>query len=406
MAFGLDTAAVAAYQQQQQLANLQASMAPQQQQLATFGVPGSGPVVAGGGASPASNASNNSLSQFLSSYGGGGGGAAPQLQIPNAPTMPNFNASAAAPGGGQYNSQIQQLIAQLQQQASQSDSVLSDRANQQIAAQRSVLDRRANQDVQRSLAQNGLLPTGGLASRMREQISRPYEEQLAASAESINSNLQQQRGATANNLLSSVSGLQNAQTGAAADAQRLQMQAQMNQYQMQMGQYEAQVRASESAYQHAMDAYQMQQQQQQQQMAQQQAAQQRYATQSSGGGGTSYGPSINAGQNSFLDSGVQPRDLYNQMVNDQRASETRNYNQGMAGRANSGYTFTGNTGNGMSSAGSATGISMNGPLVSGSYRAPAQSQQGYGVGSMYPGAYGGSYGNPATDNYMTGGWGA
>lgn len=287
-----------------------AAAAQPQQRLATF-APGAQTSTPFGQNLGSGNASNNALSQFLSTYGASGGvGAAPQLQVPTAPTMPNFAATnGTGAGAGRYDAQIQQLIAQLQQQSSQSDSVLNDRANQQIAAQRSVLDRRANQDVQRSLAQNGLLPTGGLASRMRQQISAPYEEQLAASAANINNGLQQQRSATANNLLSSVSGLQNAQTAAANDAIRLQQQAQMQAWQMQVDQYNASVRQSESAYSRALDAYDRQQAQQQAQQARQQAA---YQAASGGGGGTMTGSVTgwNGGVNGFLDSGRQPEQTY------------------------------------------------------------------------------------------------
>ena len=314
MAWGINTGAVQAYQQQQQLANLQASMAPQQQQYASVvpsGSGGGGPAFAGSGGSTSSLNANSILSQYLN--GAGGSPTPPTLQLPNMPTAPNYSANGSASITNPYDSQIRALVAQLQGQAAQSDSALSDRANQQIAAQRAVLDRRANQDVQRSLAANGLLPTGGLAARMREQISRPYEEQLAASSADINANMRSQRDATANNLISSLSNIQNASASYALDQQRLQQQAARDQWQMQVDRYNQEAAANQTAYSRALDAYNMNLQQQDRaraQQAQQQAAYQSAMTGGGGGGGTNFGPPINAGSNSFLQSGVQPEQVY------------------------------------------------------------------------------------------------
>lgn len=395
MAWGINTGAVQAYQQQQQLANLQASMAPQQQQYASVvpsGSGGGGPAFAGSGGGTSSLNANSILSQYLN--GAGGSPTPPALQLPNMPTAPNYSASGSLSTSSPYDAQIRQIVAQLQGQAAQSDSALSDRANQQIAAQRAVLDRRANQDVQRSLAANGLLPTGGLAARMREQISRPYEESLAASAADINANMRSQRDATANNLISSLSNIQNASASYALDQQRLQQQAARDQWQMQVDRYNQEAAANQTAYSRALDAYNMNLQQQDRARAQQAQQQAAYQASSGGGyasGGGGGGYAINAGQNSFLEEGTQPRDLYQNMVNQQRASEARNYNRGMADRFNAsngstgnGYTFTGNTGNGVSSAGSYTGISMNGPLV-GSVGGVVS-----GAGQQAAGGYGGS----------------
>lgn len=404
MAWGINTGAVQAYQQQQQLANLQASMAPQQQQYASVvpsGSGGGGPAFAGSGGG--GNASDNSLASFLASQGistgGGGSPTPPTLQLPNMPTAPNYSASGSLSTSSPYDAQIRQLVAQLQGQAAQSDSALSDRANQQIAAQRAVLDRRANQDVQRSLAANGLLPTGGLAARMREQISRPYEESLAASAADINANMRSQRDATANNLISSLSNIQNASASYALDQQRLQQQAARDQWQMQVDRYNQEAAANQTAYSRALDAYNMNLQQQDRARAQQARQQAAYQASSGGGyasGGGGGGYAINAGQNSFLEQGTQPRDLYQNMVNQQRASEARNYNQAAADRFNSGstnsgqgqYTFSGNTGNGVSSAGSAMASQfgpMVGSIVSG---AGQQAAGGYGGSSAYNAAMG------------------
>lgn len=387
-----------------QWAKLAASMAPQPQRLATglgAGGQGSGPAFGGTGGSAASNASNssnssNSLSSYLSNLP-----AVPTLQTAQRPTMPTYNASTSSTPSP-YASQIQQLMAQLQAQASQSDSALTDRVNQQIAAQRGVLDRRANDDVTRSLAQNGLLAAGGQAARMRQQISLPYEEMLAANAAQLNGTLSSQRTATQNNLMQSLASLQNADRGAAAEAQRLQMEAQRLDYQAQMNQYDMAMRANETAYQRAMDQYQIQQQQRAQQAAASQAAQQTAARAAqvgggSGGGGTVYGPSINAGSNSFLESGVQPRDLYNQGLAADRANQQRQYDMAMADRQN--RQRAGLDGNGVSSAGSYTGISMNGPLVSGSYQASSPTNYG-GYGTSGYNSGGGSY-TPGQNGYAT-----
>lgn len=386
MAWGINTGAVQAYQQQQQLANLQASMAPQQQQYASVvpsGSGGGGPAFAGSGGG--GNASDNSLASFLASQGistgGGGSPTPPTLQLPNMPTAPNYSASGSFSTSSPYDAQIRQLVAQLQGQAAQSDSAMSDRANQQIAAQRAVLDRRANQDVQRSLAANGLLPTGGLAARMREQISRPYEESLAASAADINANMRSQRDATANNLISSLSNIQNASASYALDQQRLQQQAARDQWQMQVDRYNQEAAANQTAYSRALDAYNMNLQQQDRARAQQARQQAAYQASSGGGyasgGGTSYGPGINAGQNSFLEQGLQPSQLYQQHQNMAESTNGQvgdNYmssgnqrlraqQQAAAAAAQQNRINSGLAGNGISSAGSYTGISMNGPLV-------------------------------------------
>lgn len=296
------------------------------------------------------------------------------------PTAPNYSASGSLSTSNPYDAQIRQIVAQLQGQAAQSDSALSDRANQQIAAQRAVLDRRANQDVQRSLAANGLLPTGGLAARMREQISRPYEESLAASAADINANMRSQRDATANNLISSLSNIQNASATYALDQQRLQQQAARDQWQMQVDRYNQEAAANQTAYSRALDAYNMNLQQQDRARAQQAQQQAAYQASSGGGyasGGGGGGYAINAGQNSFLEQGLQPSQLYQQHQNMAESTNGQvgdNYmssgnqrlraqQQAAAAAAQQNRINSGLAGNGISSAGSYTGISMNGPLV-------------------------------------------
>lgn len=304
----------------------------------------------------------------------------------------------------QQNPQLQAIISQLQAQAAQSNSVLSDQANQQIAAQRAVMERQTGQGVTRSLAANGLLPTGGQSARMEQQLRQPMEEQLASYGANVNQNLQTQRNGTANNLLQQLTALQGQDRAGQFDQQRFALDQQRAQYDMQMTNYNAQVRASESAYQRAMDQYNQSLTQRQQGSSSSSGGSGGYASGGGGGGGggTSVGASINAGQNSFLDQGRQPRDVYNNMLANDRAQQQRNS-----------YQYTGGTGNGVSSAGSSTGVSMNGPLVGGSGASggwnpqqSAQSQQGFGVGGMYPTPYGGNYGNPYTDNVNTGGWGA
>lgn len=304
---------VDSYAQQQaqaQWAQMAANAANQQPQYAVTASPGSGPAFAGTGGSTSSLNANSILSQYLN--GAGGSPTPPTLQLPNMPTAPNYSASGSASITNPYDSQIRALVAQLQGQAAQSDSALSDRANQQIAAQRAVLDRRANQDVQRSLAANGLLPTGGLAARMREQISRPYEESLAASAADINANMRSQRDATANNLISSLSNIQNASASYALDQQRLQQEAARDQWRMQVDRYNQEAAANQTAYSRALDAYNMNLQQQDRARAQQAQQQAAYQASSGGGGGSMTGSvsGWNGGQNGFLDSGRQPEETY------------------------------------------------------------------------------------------------
>ena len=431
MAWGINTGAVQAYQQQQQLANLQASMAPQQQQYASVvpsGSGGGGPAFAGSGGSTSSLNANSILSQYLN--GAGGSPTPPTLQLPNMPTAPNYSASGSLSTSSPYDAQIRQLVAQLQGQAAQSDSAMSDRANQQIAAQRAVLDRRANQDVQRSLAANGLLPTGGLAARMREQISRPYEESLAASAADINANMRSQRDATANNLISSLSNIQNASATYALDQQRLQQQAARDQWQMQVDRYNQEAAANQTAYSRALDAYNMNLQQQDRARAQQ--AQQQAAYQASTGGGGSMTGSVsgwNGGQNGFLDSGRQPEETYamhqqigrltNGQVGDsyfspgnqqlraqqeQRAAQVQlNRGNGLTSSGSNfnpndpfGQTLASNSSGGMYGGGSSGGYGTGGSYGSNAYNAAM------GIGGIVGGAgqqLGGTLGSYANSNY-------
>ena len=431
MAWGINTGAVQAYQQQQQLANLQASMAPQQQQYASVvpsGSGGGGPAFAGEGGSTSSLNANSILSQYLN--GAGGSPTPPTLQLPNMPTAPNYSASGSLSTSSPYDAQIRQLVAQLQGQAAQSDSAMSDRANQQIAAQRALLDRRANQDVQRSLAANGLLPTGGLAARMREQISRPYEESLAASAADINANMRSQRDATANNLISSLSNIQNASATYALDQQRLQQQAARDQWQMQVDRYNQEAAANQTAYSRALDAYNMNLQQQDRARAQQ--AQQQAAYQASTGGGGSMTGSVsgwNGGQNGFLDSGRQPEETYamhqqigrltNGQVGDsyfspgnqqlraqqeQRAAQVQlNRGNGLTSSGSNfnpndpfGQTLASNSSGGMYGGGSSGGYGTGGSYGSNAYNAAM------GIGGIVGGAgqqLGGTLGSYANSNY-------
>lgn len=418
---------VDSYAQQQaqaQWAQMAANAANQQPQYAVTASPGSGPAFAGTGGSNA----NSILSQYLN--GAGGSPTPPTLQLPNMPTAPNYSASGSFSTSSPYDAQIRQLVAQLQGQAAQSDSALSDRANQQIAAQRAVLDRRANQDVQRSLAANGLLPTGGLAARMREQISRPYEESLAASAADINANMRSQRDATANNLISSLSNIQNASATYALDQQRLQQQAARDQWQMQVDRYNQEAAANQTAYSRALDAYNMNLQQQDRARAQQ--AQQQASYQASTGGGGSMTGSVsgwNGGQNGFLDSGRQPEETYamhqqigrltNGQVGDsyfspgnqqlraqqeQRAAQVQlNRGNGLTSSGSNfnpndpfGQTLASNSSGGMYGGGSSGGYGTGGSHGSNAYNAAR------GIGGVVGGAgqqLGGTLGSYANSNY-------
>lgn len=371
--------------QQQNLANIQAQQAAAQNtpRLAVGISSGGGvtPVIPGvaGGSSSASNISR-ALNSSLPTV--------PTLNVPTMPTAPNFNAAMQQPAN---DPRIDALVAQLQAQANESNSALADRAAQQIASQRAVLDRQAQNDVTRSLASNGLLTTGGIAARMRDQISKPYEERLTAATADINANLQQQRGQTANNLLNQLTSLQNSRQSAAADAQRLQMQQAQQQYDMQMSAWNAQMRANETAYQRAMD--------QQQLTLQQQAAsrQQTQYQQAMSGGGYSGGSMTgsvngwNGGVNSFLESGTQPRDLYNNMLTADRANQQYQYNTAMnqrnAAQPQSTWTSV-NPGNGISSAGQSASAA-GGLFVS---AANAQFQQPTGGYNYSYGPYSGATG--------------
>lgn len=355
--------------------------------------------------------------------------------------QPNGGRGAAAYGGtvagqpaagGYGDPNLDALVAQLRQQAGEADATLNDKATRQIEAQRAVAERNINQQLQKSLAASGVLPTGGLAARFRDEIAKPIDERLNAYAADVQAGLRNERTSTANNLMQQLTSLAGQRNAGALDQQRFQLEQQRlaadlaaQQQRMAMAQQDAMFNRQQAAFDAAM----------------RNAALSSQLSLSAPRGGNTGGSGVanqgggnpyeglpmtgsvtnwNGGRNSFLDSGVQPRDTYNASVmrgrttngqvgsdyNSQGNLNLRLEQQQRAMQANpnsysgasaaagmipsfaGGISSAGSMGPssagsmGMSSAGSAMG-SLYGPMV------------GSGGSGGYGGGGGGGYGNAA-----------
>ena len=350
-----------------------------------------------------------------------------QFRPPAAPQFQQYQPPQAAPdqgrGGNGYASQsssvsqnvagedprLTSILAQLQGQSALSDTALNDQAAQSVASQRAIAQRDLDTQMRRSLAANGLLPTGGHSERMRAELAAPIEERLAAMQEQARGNLVNQRTNTSNNLAQQLSELQRQKGAGALDQQRMAMEQQRMQQQFGMDQqrfqWEQQRDAQRQAYDTAMSQYELQRSAMENQLRTA-AMQQGYNSgsgsgynQQSGGGFSSQPLSSAAGwdsgQNRFLASGQQPRDTYNQSVergqqstawhsaanNDLRAEQAQRAQQAQASRP---WTSV-NSGNGVSSAGSATGIAFGGSQAAIGAAGGMGYQGGGGGSSYYPG---------------------
>lgn len=289
-----------------------------------------------------------------------------------------------AAGSAGEDPRLTAILAQLQAQAGNTDSSINDQAAQSVAAQRAVAQRGVDTQLRRSLAANGLLPTGGQSERLRNELQSPLEAQLAAAQEAARSNLVGQRTATSNTLAGQLTALQQQRLQASQLAQQQAMAQQQFGMDQQKFSWEQQQAQQKFAFDQANQQSYLAQQAFDNKLHQQ-AAQLGYQNSAAGGGGgLGAATGWNNGVNSFLDpsgggggskSGGAASGgggTYNPITGmvDPGAARTAAYNSpgNMELRAQQAakapnpstagapapYKYTGGTGNGVSSAGTDT----------------------------------------------------
>ena len=146
---------------------------------------------------------------------------------------------AAALAQYQEDPRLTAMLADLMARAQQSDADISSQANGAYEAQRKVADQQIDRQQTRSLAANGVLPTGGLAAQYRTELASPVYDRLNAQRAQTELDLRNQRDGVKQGVTSTLSGLDNnknqftlSQLSAQqqAEAQRQQLLAQ-SQYQ-------------------------------------------------------------------------------------------------------------------------------------------------------------------------------
>jgi len=171
---------------------------------------------------------------------------------------------------------LTEMLAALMQRAQQSDAEISSQANGAYDAQRKVADQQLNRQQTRSLAANGVLPTGGLAAQYFQELSAPVYDRLNAQRAQTELDLRNARDNVKQGVTSTLAGLDNnknqftlSQLSAQqqAEAQRQQLLAQ-TQYQQASLSQQAQLASQQLAAEQARA-------QQQQSLAQQQLDYQR-----------------------------------------------------------------------------------------------------------------------------------
>lgn len=117
-------------------------------------------------------------------------------------------AQADAAGGLARDPRIESLIGRLSALGNTSDSDIASKVDAMMAPQQAIVDRDINRQVTRSLAANGLLPTGGSAAQFRTEISAPIYERLANARAQATRGYEQERIGVNQGLLGSLSELQ------------------------------------------------------------------------------------------------------------------------------------------------------------------------------------------------------
>lgn len=104
---------------------------------------------------------------------------------------------------------LTQMLADLMTRAQQSDAEISSQANGAYEAQRKVADQQIDRQQTRSLAANGVLPTGGLAAQYRTELANPIYDRLNAQRAQTELDLRNQRDGVKQNVTGTLAGLDN-----------------------------------------------------------------------------------------------------------------------------------------------------------------------------------------------------
>lgn len=209
-----------------------------------------------------------------------------------------------------------QMIAALMERANQSDAQINSQADDAYNAQRKVTEAEAQKQTTRSLAANGVLPTGGLASQYYNEISTPLFDRINAQRAQTVLDLRNARDNVKQGVTSTLAGLDNnknqytlsqiqAQRQAELQRQQLLAQAQYQQASLaQQGQLASQQLAADQAraaqqasLAQAQLDYQKQSDAQRLAFSKEQAALENQRFYAGGGGGN--GGGVGGGGNSF-----------------------------------------------------------------------------------------------------------
>lgn len=160
----------------------------------------------GGGLSGGSSFAGGS-----NSFPGGGGGVSVQSLLSQADSV----------GGIPQDPRVSGLIDRLSALGNRSDDDIASRVDALMAPQQAIIDRDINRQVTRSLAANGLLPTGGSAAQFRSEISAPIYERLANARAQAARGYEQERLSVNQGLLGTLNDMQ--QNAEVARNQRAQL---------------------------------------------------------------------------------------------------------------------------------------------------------------------------------------
>lgn len=171
---------------------------------APYNPPNIAQVIANRGGTPYQPASGGGGS----TAGSGGGGLASYQGVPGGRSGSGYT-SASSGTSLPYGSKLDELIAILQGHLTANDSQIASQADALYQAQRAVADREINSQVQNALGANGVLPTGGLASRLYQELSAPITDRINAQRAQSEIDLRQNRNNGYQQLTGTVAGIQN-----------------------------------------------------------------------------------------------------------------------------------------------------------------------------------------------------
>lgn len=181
---------------------------------------------------------------------------------------------SVSPGQNLSYSEDPRLTSMLQllmQRANQSDAEINAQADDAYAAQRKYADIGLNRDVTRSLAANGVLPTGGLAAQMRQELSDPVYARLDAQRAQTLLDLRNARDSVRSGVTGTLAGVDNNRNQFALSNAENQRQAQFQSQQLASTQAYQQAQLQQQA---ALAAQQLESERQRAQLSQSLAQQQ------------------------------------------------------------------------------------------------------------------------------------